>query len=482
MMSHTNQPLISPLYDSHPYQTDPSLIDPSALNIYEMTDAQYNPMMNRLPPHPVLSGGMPGYPPMNSTVPPADMSYTRKHRHDSLSNGLDDPSPDDESSSKRYRLSDDNTESLSTPPNKSTGPSDRVGANGDGNNTIKTKKTKGRVKISMEYIPNKLRRYTTFSKRKSGIMKKAFELSTLTGTQVMLLVASETGHVYTFATPKLQPMITSERGKALIQTCLNSPDPSANPVLSDASQRMNVQGFEEMDLNYPVNSLEELKDIKLFSDSGMSFPALSQLSGLIPNSSHQNLNVLPSHIQMPLLGTHPALQTSTMAYIPQHPEIIPPSSLNVSPSSPSHSPRSSPIHPRSQNVNNLLVGSRHKSSSRTPSPHTMSPSQSMLASPLTDFPRLPLPSAQTYHPTMMLDANSPVLTSPLLAPERHFINRSPNTTSPQQRVSPSVPQMRPNYNPSIDLRQMPPNPNINISPYQTPTGSPPDDNLLTQPI
>ncbi|KIH56460.1 hypothetical protein ANCDUO_13359 [Ancylostoma duodenale] len=30
----------------------------------------------------------------------------------------------------------------------------------------------GRVKIKMEYIGNKLRRYTTFSKRKTGIMKK----------------------------------------------------------------------------------------------------------------------------------------------------------------------------------------------------------------------------------------------------------------------------------------------------------------------
>jgi len=35
---------------------------------------------------------------------------------------------------------------------------------------------------------------------------------------MMLLVASETGHVYTFATKKLQPIITSEAGKALIQT------------------------------------------------------------------------------------------------------------------------------------------------------------------------------------------------------------------------------------------------------------------------
>ena len=38
--------------------------------------------------------------------------------------------------------------------------------------------------------------------------------------QVMLMVASETGHMYMYATPKLQPMIMSEAGKSLIQTCL----------------------------------------------------------------------------------------------------------------------------------------------------------------------------------------------------------------------------------------------------------------------
>ncbi|XP_029632423.1 serum response factor isoform X2 [Salmo trutta] len=114
------------------------------------------------------------------------------------------------------------------------------------------KKTRGRVKIKMEFIDNKLRRYTTFSKRKTGIMKKAYELSTLTGTQVLLLVASETGHVYTFATRKLQPMITSETGKALIQTCLNSPDsPPRNDPSTD--QRMSATGFEETDLTYQVS-------------------------------------------------------------------------------------------------------------------------------------------------------------------------------------------------------------------------------------
>jgi len=81
---------------------------------------------------------------------------------------------------------------------------------------------------------------------------QAYELSTLTGTQVMLLVASETGHVYTFATRKLQPMITSDAGKALIQTCLNSPDPPAPTNTGSNDQRMSATGYEETELTYNV--------------------------------------------------------------------------------------------------------------------------------------------------------------------------------------------------------------------------------------
>merc|ERR1712137_528511 len=102
--------------------------------------------------------------------------------------------------------------------------------------SVTPQKRSGRRKINIEFIEDKSRRHITFSKRKAGIMKKAYELSTLTGTQVLLLVASETGHVYTFATPKLQPLITKPDGKNLIQACLNAPEPSsgdANGVDND---------------------------------------------------------------------------------------------------------------------------------------------------------------------------------------------------------------------------------------------------------
>lgn len=48
-------------------------------------------------------------------------------------------------------------------------------------------------------------------------VRQAYELSVLTGTQVLLLVVSETGLVYTFTTPKLQPLVTKAEGKNLIQ-------------------------------------------------------------------------------------------------------------------------------------------------------------------------------------------------------------------------------------------------------------------------
>jgi len=108
----------------------------------------------------------------------------------------------------------------------------------------------GRRKIQIEFIEDKSRRHITFSKRKAGIMKKAYELSTLTGTQVLLLVASETGHVYTFATPKLQPLITKSEGKNLIQACLNAPDNSTSSSGGGASSRMSAsQSQPEPNMN-----------------------------------------------------------------------------------------------------------------------------------------------------------------------------------------------------------------------------------------
>ena len=63
---------------------------------------------------------------------------------------------------------------------------------------------------------------------------QAYELSVLTGTQVLLLVVSETGLVYTFTTPKLQPLVTKAEGKNLIQVCYVTPPDRLRTNLTQA--------------------------------------------------------------------------------------------------------------------------------------------------------------------------------------------------------------------------------------------------------
>ncbi|WUR03227.1 serum response factor-like protein [Vairimorpha necatrix] len=70
-----------------------------------------------------------------------------------------------------------------------------------------SKKTDPKIK----YIEEKNRRNVTFSKRKKGIMKKAYEISTLTGSDVLLIVSSESGHVFTYASERLKPFLIESK-------------------------------------------------------------------------------------------------------------------------------------------------------------------------------------------------------------------------------------------------------------------------------
>lgn len=69
---------------------------------------------------------------------------------------------------------------------------------------VESKKTRGRQKIEMKRIENEEERLITFSKRRSGIYKKASELVTLTGAQVAFVVFSPGGKPFSFAHPSVE--------------------------------------------------------------------------------------------------------------------------------------------------------------------------------------------------------------------------------------------------------------------------------------
>ena len=96
----------------------------------------------------------------------------------------------------------------------------------------------GRRKIAIEYIPEKAKRVVSFTKRKAGLMKKAFELSTLTKTQCLLVVVSETGLVYTFATTAFKPLVELPIGRRFISRALNGSEPIYDTLDPDNNDDM----------------------------------------------------------------------------------------------------------------------------------------------------------------------------------------------------------------------------------------------------
>ncbi|CAN0857422.1 Agamous-like MADS-box protein AGL62 [Linum grandiflorum] len=96
---------------------------------------------------------------------------------------------------------------------------DNSGSNNN-NNTPATK-TKGRRKIKIKKFERDTHLLITFSKRKSGICKKASELVTVTGCEIGFLVFSPAGKVFTSAYPSFNYIV----GRYLCQIYNQHQDP-----------------------------------------------------------------------------------------------------------------------------------------------------------------------------------------------------------------------------------------------------------------
>ncbi|XP_057792194.1 agamous-like MADS-box protein MADS3 [Salvia miltiorrhiza] len=57
----------------------------------------------------------------------------------------------------------------------------------------------GRGRVELKRIENKINRQVTFSKRRNGLLKKAYELSVLCDAEVALIIFSSRGKLYEFA-------------------------------------------------------------------------------------------------------------------------------------------------------------------------------------------------------------------------------------------------------------------------------------------
>ncbi|XP_019088383.1 PREDICTED: MADS-box protein AGL42-like isoform X2 [Camelina sativa] len=68
-----------------------------------------------------------------------------------------------------------------------------------------------RGKIEMKKIENATSRQVTFSKRRNGLLKKAYELSVLCDAQVSLIIFSQRGRLYEYSSSDMKKTIERYR-------------------------------------------------------------------------------------------------------------------------------------------------------------------------------------------------------------------------------------------------------------------------------
>ncbi|XP_012574996.1 developmental protein SEPALLATA 1-like isoform X2 [Cicer arietinum] len=69
----------------------------------------------------------------------------------------------------------------------------------------------GRGRVVLERIENKINRQVTFSKRRSGLLKKAFELCVLCDAEVALIIFSSRGKLFQYSSTDISKIIERYR-------------------------------------------------------------------------------------------------------------------------------------------------------------------------------------------------------------------------------------------------------------------------------
>ncbi|KAG6777674.1 hypothetical protein POTOM_017502 [Populus tomentosa] len=116
------------------------------------------------------------------------------------------------------------------------------------------KQTRGRQKIAIKRIENEDDRLITFSKRRSGIYKKASELVTLCGAEVAVLVFSPAGNAFSFGHPSIESVANRFLGQNM------APNDNTHPLV-EAHRKVRIN-----DLNQQHNEL--LSEMEAERDRG----------------------------------------------------------------------------------------------------------------------------------------------------------------------------------------------------------------------
>ncbi|XP_062173855.1 MADS-box transcription factor 14-like isoform X3 [Alnus glutinosa] len=123
----------------------------------------------------------------------------------------------------------------------------------------------GRGKVQLKRIEDKISRQVTFSKRKSGLMKKANELAVLCDVEVALLIFSDRGRLYEFCSAEsLEEILERYRIHVAEEAAVRKRAEEEKLDVGDRNdkQSQELQLFPKSITNHGIENLADCPDLQ----------------------------------------------------------------------------------------------------------------------------------------------------------------------------------------------------------------------------
>ncbi|XP_059575612.1 myocyte-specific enhancer factor 2B isoform X1 [Alligator mississippiensis] len=179
----------------------------------------------------------------------------------------------------------------------------------------------GRKKIQISRILDQRNRQVTFTKRKFGLMKKAYELSVLCDCEIALIIFNSTNRLFQYA--------STDMDKVLLKYTEYS-EPHESRTNSDILETLKRKGLglesQELELEDGLDSVEKLRKLDEGVDLTMARPRL-YLPSSLPSHEAAYAGTPPSGSEGGLSSTSgsPQHQSRPPAFKPAIPKHGPPS-------------------------------------------------------------------------------------------------------------------------------------------------------------
>ncbi|CAF2371265.1 unnamed protein product [Rotaria sp. Silwood2] len=196
------------------------------------------------------------------------------------------------------------------------------------NKNTSTKKIMGRKKINITRINDDRTRQVTFTKRKFGLMKKAYELSVLCGCEIALMIFNSNGRLFQYASSDMDKVllkyaeynephesctnidiidILNKKHSAIKPTIIGS---SEDTEMIEQNDESNEQTFAESVNSFLLNS-----NLNCSSSNNNSH----DMTFLKTNNNNNTTTILPDFQYLTSASDEQSLSTTTLNHIPNYP-------------------------------------------------------------------------------------------------------------------------------------------------------------------